>query len=233
MEEADFDEELGANLRKLRRGWNCSADQLATRARQYGLGWSRSTVSKIESGSRPLSARELLALVWFLDDLARQHHELTLTETGTPWFPHVPFTIEDLLPTACRMTGALSLDRHSFRELLHGVPADEDQELRPGVATASVEAKGVSEVVPVTEAAGYTEAEQRAARRLGIGVAELSNLAHSIWAPHGFVEEREWRVSQLDVDRSAARTMQAVRGQVTRALLAEIERRMQRRADDE
>jgi transcriptional regulator with XRE-family HTH domain len=47
---------------------------VATAARRLGIGWSRSAVAQIELGNRDLSARELLALPFILNEAAQLSH---------------------------------------------------------------------------------------------------------------------------------------------------------------
>jgi hypothetical protein len=62
------DELLGAALRHHREAAFIAQSVLAKAARQRGFHWSQTTVSHIESGKRPLSAHELVALPAILDD---------------------------------------------------------------------------------------------------------------------------------------------------------------------
>lgn len=80
-----IDSHLARRLRELRRERNVTADGLAVTARRLGLGWSRSTVSAIETGVRGLSARELVALPVVFAAIDEG--------TGRP-----PVTIDDLYP---------------------------------------------------------------------------------------------------------------------------------------
>jgi hypothetical protein len=59
---------LGAALRHQREAAHIAQSVLAKAARGRGFHWSQTTVSHIESGSRPLSANELIALPYLLDD---------------------------------------------------------------------------------------------------------------------------------------------------------------------
>lgn len=53
---------VGQNARELRRRANWSQDHLVEEIKPYGVSWSRTTVSQMESGKRPTTVDELLAL---------------------------------------------------------------------------------------------------------------------------------------------------------------------------
>lgn len=65
------------------------------------------------------------------------------------------------------------------------------------------------------------EPERRAGRDLEIGAVEVSKLAQHLWS-RTLKEEREARVQERVEAGASRRTLQAVRGHVTRELLAEL-----------
>ena len=67
------------------------------------------------------------------------------------------------------------------------------------------------------------EAEQKAARKLGVTPQMIAQAAYDIWG-RSLTDERNLQVEQLDwVDETSTRQVQALRGHVTRQLLDDIE----------
>ncbi len=58
----DIDQNIAANLRTYREAGSISQDELAQLMADRGFGFSQATISKIESGQRPVRASELVAL---------------------------------------------------------------------------------------------------------------------------------------------------------------------------
>jgi hypothetical protein len=71
-----------------------------------------------------------------------------------------------------------------------------------------------------SEAAGG-DAERKAARRLGVPALTLSVAAHSRYG-RSFTAERDRRVAEQAPADAPPRTLQALRGHITRALIAEL-----------
>lgn len=72
----------------------------------------------------------------------------------------------------------------------------------------------------VRDAAG--DAEQRAARTFDVTPLAVSAAAHRRWG-HGLTAERDARVADRTGGQTSARSLQAVRGHVTRELLTELQ----------
>ena len=67
------------------------------------------------------------------------------------------------------------------------------------------------------------EAEQKAARKLGVTPQTIAQAAYDRWG-RSLTDQRNLQVEQLEwVDGTSARQVQALRGHVTRELLDEIE----------
>ena len=76
------------------------------------------------------------------------------------------------------------------------------------------------------ERAARAEAEQKAARKLGVTPQTIAQAAYDIWG-RSLTDERNLQVEQLDwVDETSTRQVQAYRGHVTRELLDKIETHM-------
>lgn len=206
-----FWEHFGRRVRERRQALGLRQDDVARRARQAGLPWSRPTVTEIESGRRDLSFPEVLALLGVLDlDLPG-----LLVDAG-----------------ALRITPRLNADGDALAGGLRGKPPLKSvlvvqtprgfrRAARDALASASANypdmTLGQFEDV---EQASAGEAEQKAAPRLGISPMDISVLAFRLWG-RSLTEERDARVAERTKDTSP-RTVQALRGHATRRLLDEL-----------
>ncbi len=157
-----IDVEVGRRVRLLREQLHERQDDIAARARRYGLDWSRDIVWRVETGQRSLSVGEGLRLAQALDvDLDK------LTEPA--------------------------------RELLNRERGEGFDEMpaRP------------------------SDAEFKAARKLGVTPRDVVSAAHSLWG-RSLADERDRRVAEHAEHGSTSRTLQARRGHVTRALTTEL-----------
>lgn len=214
---------VGRNVRALRDRLGLTADDVAAEARALGLAWQRSTVASIETARRGLGAEELLLLPVILS-------------RASGW---QPVTISDLLESerpielASSSHGGTRATTAGLEEVLAGeritVPAwqidDQFRAAREGVdrlrelgrllpkRTAHEEALRAAED-------GQHEAEQKAARKLGRPAVQIAHAARRRWG-RSLTAERDARVAERleagDVDPSS---VPAVRGHVTRDLLA-------------
>lgn len=87
---------VASRLRHVREARGLTAQQVADRLNEHGIGWQRSTVAKLESGKREnLSVAELLALAVVLD-VAPVHLLVPLEDEVpyqvTPGKDHSPVT---------------------------------------------------------------------------------------------------------------------------------------------
>ena len=67
----------------------------------------------------------------------------------------------------------------------------------------------------------YPDADRKAALRLGVAPEDVSRAAESLWG-RTLTEERDERVAALAPEDATPRSMQALRGHITRTLLREI-----------
>jgi transcriptional regulator with XRE-family HTH domain len=217
VEPAPFGVALGHRLRVLRERGGHTADDMARYARIHGLGWDRSTYARIELGQRTVTAAELLLLPRVFecpltDLLPDEPVRLTDTATATPealrtavtrrprrgdgWhLPQVEGMVEDGLAIARRL-GTIT-DEHARKDY-------------PEAAWA------------VMYAAGDTkdDATIKAAARLGASTLDVAVAAVLTWE-RSLAQERDARVTATG-GATTARTQQARRGHVTRALLEEL-----------
>lgn len=179
---------------RLEKGW--TQEQLAIRAQEQGIQWNRDTIKNIEEGAREVSLEEFF-----------------------PLLPLLGMSLEELLPEDIELELAGGWRVHggtgaTLRRLLDG---HRDAVVSP----TTVQLRGT---IPVAATATATVrlAEQKAAASLGITPTQVQELAERAWR-RDLTTERDARVSERTEDKEvSARSLQALRGHVTRELLAEL-----------
>jgi transcriptional regulator with XRE-family HTH domain len=192
---------IGPRLRARRHELGLSQDEVARRTWPMGFSFTRGVIDAIERGTRSLDYPELKGVLAVLG----------LNE-------------EELL----RDAGQVALDRGiSVRsDTLLGVERTwrvTTEDSVTAVVTPSLGAVatyGGSSVVRGLVGV-YSDAEVKAARRLGVSPAAVMKASESVWG-RSLDEEREERVRTQAPEKASPRTLQAVRGHVTRSLLDEL-----------
>jgi transcriptional regulator with XRE-family HTH domain len=232
---------VGEAVRTLREQRGLRQDDIARAARRLGFRWTRTAVATLEAGRRRLSAAEFL----FLADMVNFAAVLELPEDrrgsvveladlvpGEGW---ISLTEESRIQArALRMfvRGELhqvrttDLDVPMLRDLharsrrglavLHRSLAEAQQIARDIIWPDATDREVVE---TVHDAAG--EAEQKAARRLGVPVLAVALEARRRWG-RSLTAERDGRVATQLGAQADRRRLQAVRGHVSRTLLAEL-----------
>lgn len=224
---------LGERLRALRESRHERQEDLAEQLRAYGLDWSRAVVTAVEAGRREVTVPEFIILCAALDTppwewFAEADHDAVAPDA--PGWRSVELTPR-------RVTSEASLHR-LMRGDLAAVPPPSAPE--PGGATAEQLKElehAAAQVVkrldrrwptmshtPDPEAAwadAAGEAEQKAARKLGLSPVELSLFAHALWG-RGLSDERDARASEREPVDLDERALQIRKGHVTRRLLTEL-----------
>lgn len=216
---------VARRVRAIREEGGVTADQLAEAARFVGLGWQRGTVASLETGRREVTAAELLLL------------PLILGRCG------VDATLLDLLAQPAALSAGVVAEPYGFRELLHGdnltvagegagfaIPAVQaDLSTFPKITSELVheikaQLPGRVRLADIEAAArsAKLDAEQKAAVKLGRSPVQVAHAAHALWG-QGLTAERDARVAEKAPPDAEARSLQAIRGRVTRSLLAELE----------
>jgi transcriptional regulator with XRE-family HTH domain len=222
---------IGRELRTLREAGGVRQEQLAAEARRFGLPWTRATVAAIELGRRQLFVGELLLL------------PLLLGHGGAGW----GYDLADFVPDDARpvlIAGGAIAPARVVRQLLanpQGVATAQIETPKPpsGGALRLRELRlprhWLLDVLAVTriedvpepvwievalEAAG--DAESKASAALGVPAFALALAARRQWG-RSLTNERDERVGrQTESDDVEARSLQARRGHITRALLHEL-----------
>lgn len=213
---------VGDNLRRVREdNGEESHDETARQVQDYGLPWTRKVVAAVEAGERSVDLVELLLLsLVYEKDLA-----WWVTSGGGQVSPHLIVELNDAVRVPQEVLhSALAGDSwHTWRDFHRW-----DTPSRRRLAESSsleewiVSGPTVPSVLddPVAVAATGV-AEQKAARTLGMDAHELSELAHLCWG-QSLTMERDARVADELPKDAPRRTRQAIRGHVTRELLAEL-----------
>lgn len=232
---------VGARLRELRaeKPWIARQEDVARRMREaVGFGnWTRATVAAVETGKRDVSLEELVGLTyacavpiheWFAGDglvalapLGAVTHRGLRRMFGAdePEDPRMDWFIPDVVTNYEPMK-----QRHQAWEREHEDELTEalSYGILAGVWRDHTPVKDPRQAILDSEG----DAEQKAAdslSRRGVDVKplEVSLVAHALWG-QGLTAEREERVADLAEPDASPRSIQAVRGHVTRGLLAEV-----------
>jgi transcriptional regulator with XRE-family HTH domain len=221
---------VGTKVRLLRDRLGTTQDEVAAAARSVGLGWGRSTVAELEAGSKRLSAEEFVLLPFVLLNVGGG--DSNLADLLRPMDIDPPGDWVTLTPTArAKYTALVDLLDGTATALstntnLLDLPRTRDQ--RRAHADAIERLKGYRRIWPGTalhrleeaERDASGEAEQKAARKVGVPAAHVAVAAHRLWG-RGLTAERDRRVAERDPG-GRPRSVQAARGHVTRQLMAEL-----------
>jgi Helix-turn-helix domain len=224
-----IDQAIGQRLREVRLEKGLRQDQVATAARQVGLGWTQSTVAAIEGGNRALSLGE-----WFLLPV------VIMIATGS--FAN-RIELADLLPASgwVAVSEASNADVEVLRAALAGRLTADDRrpfadfdtpytrDVKAGMRQFNAQVRKLLPLWPGMSIGGYGDAqkaargdaERKAARKLGVHALQLSVAAHGRYG-RSFTDERDARVAEQAPEDASPRSLQALRGHVTRALIAEL-----------
>ena len=192
---------VGRNVRAWRQAHGLRQEDVYAGARLIGLGWARSSVSELESGARGLSAEELVALVLVLDEA-----------NGLQGGPSLAYLMAP--PAGVRLAiGDAGLTGANVGQVLKGLPVEDES------------AAGISHTVGMVDgrrmqvlAAPTDDAERKAAKKLRTTPGALREAAVAAWGRRLAVE----RDARVTASEGSARSLQALRGHVTRELLGEL-----------
>jgi len=234
MDEAkSLKDALRSRIRDFRHELGWTQEELALWVRAQGLDWNRGTLKSIESGTREVPADEFFELVALL-----------------------PMSLEELFPADWVLELAGGRKVHGGAGLRALLEPSQDATVTPDPVRAKV---GMPIARPVTDSIGISDhvevvhirgavgsasaasgtltitklADKKAAASLKTTVAEVRKLAQRTWG-RDVTAERDARVAQRlgnkDVSR---RSLQALRGHVTRELLDELRPKIRRRSKNE
>jgi DNA-binding XRE family transcriptional regulator len=239
------DQAIGQRLKELRGELGLRQDQVAKAARQAGLNWSQSTVAAIEGGNRSILLGEWFLLPHVLGMASgwmAHHSELAdlLPDSGRVALTKETTTSVDVLRDA--LAGRLT---HPDRKVLADFDTPYIRRFKESWRRQTAKLKELARIWPGmtlggaedAEKAAQGDAERKAARKLGVEPVKLSAAAYARYN-RSFTEERDARVAaQMDAAPPAVyggrqlvrdgntiepRTVQALRGHITRAMLTEL-----------
>jgi len=204
---------VGANIKRLRDGQGFTQDEAASLLRSSGLDVSRSALAAIERGSgRTLDLGELaLVCIAFdveISDLLAGKGRVRVSDSAT-------VTLNGIRRVLTGQSASLrradvdspvtrSLDKFSTLKRQY-------ERLWPGARPAQI---------VTAERASRGEAESKAAKRLDVSPTTLSVAAFGKWG-RSLTDERDARLAATPGE-TEGRTLQALRGHVTRELLDEL-----------
>jgi transcriptional regulator with XRE-family HTH domain len=217
-DEQTFSRALGANIKARRQQLGLTQDQAAALLRRVGLDVSRSWIAALERGSgRTLDLGEValvcVALESDLSILLAGSGHVRVSDSATIAIEK----IRDVLEAGSAALSDDDLDVPITREAVlsrSGFSAlkRRNRRLWPNATPA--------EIVEA-ERSARGDVELRAAKHIGVEPSEVSVAAFGRWG-HSLTEERDARVLAA-VAGASPRTAQALRGHVTRQLIAELE----------
>jgi hypothetical protein len=215
-------EVLAAGMKDARQRLGLRQEDAAARARAYGLStWIRGTVAQAEVGARRLGLDEvlLLALVYetsLAELIAGDDEELV-----------------ELTPEARLSAGSLRAMLRGDQAAVRDLSTTVDIPSFRGAHQASRSGRfpdvlgeagrfGMGDRVFLEHALDeVSDAERYAARKLGTTPERLNMAAMRRWG-RTLAQERDRRLNQK-ADDASARSRQALRGHITRQLMAELE----------
>ncbi len=201
-----FDALVGENLRHWRTLNGRSLEQFSVEVQWWGLPWGPSTLAKIERGERPLQAAEFIVLtrcVRGLENLLVGQDEWEVSLTKQTSFPLRQIVRSLAGKLAWGFTAPVMQDADDS-------DADDlEESIDPMILRQA----------PTPADAAKREHERTLAKTLGVTPLAIAEAAFALWG-HGLTEEREERLSQDPTQ--TRRTLQALRGHVTRDLKNEL-----------
>ncbi|HUP68497.1 MAG TPA: helix-turn-helix transcriptional regulator [Acidimicrobiales bacterium] len=211
---------IGERLKSLREDRGERQETVADAVRFAGLEWTRSTVAAIEAGRREVALEELLLLSlayrlplsYFFEGDGRV--ELTPGATATRT------VIRAKLTGDTQRWGPDDWDVPSDRAWPELLAILANYHRRYAWAWPDMP-EGAEGMLAAAEAARVGEAEHTVAKRFGVAPVGVSMAAFGRWG-RGFTAERDARVTQEAAPDASARSLQALRGHVSRGLIEEL-----------
>jgi transcriptional regulator with XRE-family HTH domain len=192
-------EALSRRYRDRRKAAKLSQDDVAQRMRALGYPWTRSIVGAVEADPprRGVDLSELLALLASVGTSLEE--TLSGIEEPVLLSPGVVEEDDRNVAGSGRFVLAVIRGRIDLVELVAGTDA----------------------LVSTVEDERSRDAEVKAAKTLDVAVETVVQAARRLWG-RGLTEERDARVRAASDSDVSARSLQAIRGHVTRALMTEL-----------
>jgi hypothetical protein len=205
---------VGANMRRIRESRAKVLHDVATAARDLGLTWDPSAVSRIETGKRDMTLEEFLALplvmtlalneIVTLADLleADVEDELLLSSFGR--FTSLYYVRPMLAEPFLKWIGREKQAAERVRDWLN------DQKRRAQVAREPDEERTVAREM------------QSVADEFGVSLSSVVEAYNELWDAVSLGGERERRLLKSGAALSSPTSARTVRGHLTRQLMAEL-----------
>ena len=239
---ARFEVVVAENVARLRkeRGW--TQKQLAWELEIYGLPWTRATIAQVETGRRVVGFAEAIAVAAALDvgleDLVATAAEHVQIHEGTwtaEWLRDaVAHSIDGNAPEGFTSPAKVRVWQAS-RDFVSQSLAHQEETWRRVRQRWAIDPDMTHGVRRDLEHRARRLPERQMAERLdrktGLGVTPLEVVvaANATWS-HSIERERDRRVAKRNPDAKAA-SVRAARGHVTRELEEELERAIEKAAD--
>jgi transcriptional regulator with XRE-family HTH domain len=197
-----FRELLAQRVRRRRREIGLTQDELARVAWAAGNpSMTRGVIAAVERGTADLTLPQLAVLIRVLGTDLK-----ALLSSGGKVFidAGVAIEVDELVAQILGAASPWEFTTDASAQIVLG---------RHGTVSGYVSPIGV--------------AEHKASRRLGVSPEEVARAAGSLWS-RSLAEERDARLLRLAPVGASARTIQALRGHITRTLLQELEPALQR-----
>jgi hypothetical protein len=210
-------EVLAAGMKEARQRQGLRQEDAAARARAYGLAtWIRGTVAQAEVGARRLGLEEVLVLA-----LA---YETSLAELIAGDDDQLVELTPEARLSAGSLRAMLSGDRAVPRDLSTkavDISARRGAHGRFPDVLAEAGRFGIGEHILLEHSlAEVSDTERYAARKLGTTSERISEAALRRWG-RTLAQERDRRLGER-ADDASPRSRQALRGHITRELMAEL-----------
>jgi transcriptional regulator with XRE-family HTH domain len=221
-------EAIGAGVHGLRAKLGLTQDELARRLRDAGGDWDQAAVARLEAGHREVRLEQVLLLAAVLEApahalIAADDDDWILMSARARWRAQAiragleGINLSDLAPG--------NFDEPSIRSVTSSLAAR--SELLAIAARVWPKATR-AQAHDAVEAVG--DAERKAGRRLGVHPVAVSAAAFRRWG-QSFADRRDELAAELAESARDRRSLQALRGHVTRQLLAELAPILEQEAD--
>jgi transcriptional regulator with XRE-family HTH domain len=222
---------VGRNMRRIREEHGVVLADISRAAKDAGLTWDPSAVSRIETGKRDLTLEEFLALPLVMTLAINQNVTLTQLLDGLKIATYVDSFGRGIL-------GYFVLAM--LAEPMAATSPSSPQTIGVVVNKLLNEGKRVIQARRAdTDERSAARELQSIADDLGVHVADVSRAAEALWGRHTIspTQERERRLLELKADLSQPTHVRTLRGHITRQLMSELreyfDKRGSREEDDD
>jgi hypothetical protein len=200
---------VGAGLRRFRLARGLRQEDVARVARDAGLAWTRAVVVSLEAGRRYLTIDEFARLTPMLQALGvhrGEGDEVHLFNRGA---------------SAGLVVRGLGIEREQVVETRSAARARRDHVGRMALARRVSPGPHGADAVPAATTAAGGELEQRVGRARRLDPFVVALVAIQTWT-RSLTAERDRRVTERASSDAQPHILRALRGHVTRELVAEL-----------